>query len=468
MSEQRGNWGSTVGFVLAAVGSAVGMGNLWGFPYKMGANGGLPFLVIYLFMVITCGVVVMAVEMTIGRRTKKSPLLALSTLGKKYTFVGFFGVACSFLIMGFYSILIGYALRYAIAFGSALFGGVGFGGMDGGAFFGAFTGDVGAVLLYTLITFVICGLIVAGGIQGGIERFNKIGIPALFIMLLGIIIYACTLPGNGEGWVFMFTSKGMEMAGTSFNFFNAVRTAAGQMLFSLSLGMGCMITYGSYLTDKSNISATAWIIPAADTLAALMAGMAIFPALFAMGGSPGAGPGLLFITMQNTFASMGAAGNVVGLTFYVLVILAGISSAISLMEVATSNFIDLAVDKGKTPDRKKWTLAVTVIMFIMSIPVCIDQLGGKGWGIYQFLADGSKDLLDLYDFLAEGIMMPLGALLMCVIVGWAKRHEWMKEEIEKGGKKFYTEGFFKVCVKYITPIVMAFVFVSLALSYIGL
>jgi len=240
------------------------------------------------------------------------------------------------------------------------------------------------------------------------------------------------------------------------------------MLFSCSLGMGAMITYGSYLSKKENISVNAWVIPAADTIAALLAGIAIFPAVFAQGQTPNGGPGLLFITMHNTFTSMGYVGNIVGMLFYLLVIFAGISSAISLMEVASSHLIDSSEAKGKPLGRKKSVAIISVIMLVLAIPVCIDKLGGEGWAIYQFLGAGSKDLLDLFDFVSEGIMMPLGALLMCLIVGWDKKMHWMDEEVELNGNKFVTKKFFHVCVKYITPAMMTFVLISLALSYVGL
>ena len=463
MEQNRGSFSGNIGFILTAVGSAVGLGNLWGFPYKMGANGGFPFLVIYLVFVIFCGVIVMGVEMVIGRKTRKSPVLALGELGKKYKFVGWFGVLSAIIIMGFYSILIGYSFRYMVGFAAEIVGADGFGGLIGGDFFGAYTSNVGQVLLFTAITFLVSYLIVAGGIETGIEKFNKVGIPALFIILVGIIIYNLTLEGSSEGFKFMFTSKGMEEAGTEFNFLNACRTAAGQMLFSCSLGMGAMITYGSYLNDDANISKNAWIIPAADTMAAILAGMAIFPAVFAQGLDPAGGPGLLYVTMHSTFISMGFVGNIVGFLFYLLVIFAGISSAISLMEVASAHFIDSSKSKGKPLSRKKAVGLVTLMMFILSVPVCIDQLGGKGWSIYQFLGEGSKDLLDLYDFFTEGIMMPLGAILMCIVVGWVAKMPWLNSEVEKCGNKFYTKNFFNVCVKYITPLLMTFVLMSLAL-----
>ncbi|MBR7150289.1 MAG: sodium-dependent transporter, partial [Oscillospiraceae bacterium] len=216
-NNNRGAFSGNIGFILAAIGSAVGMGNLWGFPYKMGANGGFPFLIIYLAFVILCGVIVMGVEMAIGRKTGKSPVLALGELGKQYKFIGWFGVLSATIIMGFYTMLVGYAVRYMVGFGSQIFGMDGFGGLGGTDFFVGFTCQPWSVMLYTLITFATCYLIVAGGVEGGIEKFNKIGIPALFGILVVIIIYNFTLPGASQGLAFMFTTKGMEMAGTEFN-----------------------------------------------------------------------------------------------------------------------------------------------------------------------------------------------------------------------------------------------------------
>ena len=468
MEQNRGSFSGNFGFIMAAIGSAVGLGNLWGFPYKMGSNGGFPFLMIYLFFVIFCGVVVMGVEMVIGRRTGKSPVMAMAALGKKYSFVGWFGVLSATIIMGFYSVLIGYSLRYMLGFAVQIVGIDGFGGMTGSEFFSAYTGNVGSVLLYTVLTFVMSYVIVAGGVESGIEKFNKIGIPALFFILIAIIIYNLTLEGSSQGFVYMFTAKGMELSGTEFDFMRACRSAAGQMLFSCSLGMGAMITYGSYLGKDANVSKNAWVIPAADTAAAILAGMAIFPAVFAQGQDPCGGPGLLFITMQDTFSTMGYVGNIVGLLFYLLVIFAGVSSAISLMETSSAHLIDSFAAKGKPMSRKAAVAVITVIMFVLSVPVCLDKLGGAGWGIYQFLGEGSRDLLDLYDFFTEGLMMPLGAVLMCLIVGWKCGMDWMADEIELEGNRFVTKKFFYVCVKYITPVVMTFVLFSLALSYLGL
>ena len=433
----------------------------------MGANGGFPFLIIYLVFVVFCGVVFMGIEMSIGRKTGKSPVLAMGELGKQYKFIGWFSVLCPIIISGFYSILIGYSVRYVWGFLLEIFGANGFGGMGGGDFFGAYTADVPQVILFTVITLALCGLIVAGGIAGGIEKFNKVGIPGLFVLLIVIIVYNFTLPGATQGLTYMFTSKGMEMAGTEFDFINACRVAAGQMLFSCSLGMGIMITYGSYMKPEENISRSAWIIPAADTTAAILAGLAIFPAVFAQGGTPNGGVGLLFITMHDTFTSMGSIGNVIGFLFYVLVIFAGVSSLISLMEVASSHYIDSNEAKGKKVSRKNAVLTMAVIIFVLSIPVCLDMLGGSA--ISQLpLVSKIGCLLDTYDFFTEGIMMPLATILTCLIVGWVKGPEWYEEEMEKCGNKIIGKGFFRLSVKFITPALMTFVLFSLALSYLGI
>ena len=466
MENNRGQWSGNLGFTLAAIGSTIGIGNLWSFPYRMGANGGLAFLAAYLAIAACCGVVLMGLEMAIGRRTKKSPILALASFGKQYKIFGILSVACAFIIMGFYSVIIGYSLRYAAGFALEAVGRCpGFSGMDGGTFFGHFTGDVSAVALYTFIILFICSAIVSLGVKGGIEKFNRITVPAIFITLADIFFYSLTLPGASEGLKFMFTKKGLQIAGTRFSLFQTVRAAGNQALLSLSLGAGCMITYGSYLDEKSNISKNAWIIPAADTVFSILAGLAVFPAVFAMGQAPNEGSGLLFITLHNTFLSMGRSGNILGIVFYTLVVFAGISSAVSFMETAVSDFIDRSMLKGSTIGRKKATALAASTMFFLSLWICCDRLGAhSSWLPFT---EGLKDIFGLYSFLTEGLFMPLAAIAMCAAIGWGSGFGFMKEEVEKQGGRFYTEGFFRICIKYITPALMSFILLSLAASFFG-
>lgn len=461
MEKERGHFGSNFGFLMAAIGSAVGLGNLWGFPYKMGANGGFAFLIIYLALVLLCGVIIMTIEMAIGRKTGKSPVYALATFGKRWRPVGWFGVGASFIIMGFYTVICGWVLRYVVDYFMTLIGQGTITSVDGVTYFTSAFGDITLNLIYTLLAFVITCVIVMGGIQKGIEKFSKVAMPALFVMLIVVIIKGLTMEGSAEGLEFMFTFKSED-----FNFFNALRTAGGQMMFSLSLGMGALITYGSYMTKDSNISKNGWIIPIADTIMALLSGLAIFPALFALDMDPSGGPGLLFMTLHNVFDSMGAVGPIFGFVFYVLTLIAALSSMISLVEVSTSHFYDYQASKGKTPSRKKITFWVCLGMFIISLPIIFDKLGESG--IFSWVPIKDKDGLDFYDFIASGVLMPLGGVFLSALIGWRKGGmAYLDDEIRVHDNKFVARGFFNVVVK-ITPAIMIVVLFSLLLSYFGL
>jgi len=458
MENNRGNWSSNIGFLLAAIGSAVGLGNLWGFPYKMGANGGFAFLVIYLILVLLCGTIIMTIEMVIGRKTGKSPVLAMAQLGKQYKIVGWMGVLSAFIILGFYTMIMGWVVRYVVDFFQAMVGIDVFQGMDGGAYFGSVYGDTSTSLIYTFIAFAMTAVIVTGGISGGIEKFAKLAIPALFVLLLVVIVKGLTMPGAMDGVRFMFTFNP-----DSFNLFETVRVAGGQMMFSLSLGMGILITYGSYMSKDDNISVNAYIIPIADTVMALLAGFAIFPAVFALGMEPSGGPGLLFSTLHGVFNDMGAIGPFFGFIFYVLVLIAALTSTVSLVEVVAAHFIDSRLQRGKEPKRALVTGLACLAMFAISIPVIFDKLGEGG--LPQPLG---LIWLDFYDFLSEGLMMPTGALIMCLLVGWKLGMPFMDEEITLNGNKFVWRKFFVVCVRYVTPILFAILLISLALSFFGI
>ena len=473
--EERKGFGTNFGFLMAAVGSAVGLGNIWGFPNKMGASGGFTFLIIYLILAVLCGFIVMVGELAIGRKTGKGAVEAYHVLSKKFKWMGWMGILSAFFILFFYCALGGYCIKYVVLNVGDLFG-AGFGsnalaavadanGTSVGAeVFGAFLGNPTEAIIYGLIFVAITMIIVIGGIGGGIEKVCSVGMPALFVMLLICIIRACTLEGAVNGLRYMFVPGWAVANGVidkAPDFLTVLATAGGQMFFSLSLGMGAMITYGSYLNKKENLQKNAILIIVMDTLVALMAGLCVIPGRFALDpdGTLG-GPKLLFITMQNVFSRMGGLGPIFGILFYLLVVFAAVSSSISLLEVIVAHFVDKARDAGKGDKRKSYTLIAAACVGLGCILVCADALGSTGFapgnllGMTGDLPTWAADWLDFWDMLSEGIMMPLGALLMSLMIGWEIGPEVVKDECEQSGHAMSGYGFFKICVKFITPLCM--------------
>ena len=462
--EERKGFGTNFGFLMAAVGSAVGLGNIWGFPNKMGASGGFTFLVIYLVLAALCGFIVMLGELALGRKTGKGAVGAYKVLSKKFKWLGWLGILSAFLILGFYCALGGYCIKYMVLNVGNVFGaGFGNNGLASGDVFGNLLTNQLESVIYGLIFVVLTLLIVMGGIGGGIEKFCSIGMPCLFFMLVIVIIRTCTLPDAVNGLKYMFVPGWAVANGViekAPNFFNVVSTAGGQMFFSLSLGMGAMITYGSYLNKKENLEKNAVMIVVLDTLVALMAGLCVIPARFALDpeGALG-GPSLLFVTMQNVFDRMGAVGPIFGILFYLLVTFAAISSSISLLEVIVTHFADTAHEKGKGDKRKSYSLIATVFVAMLCILVCLDGLGSQGIAPADILGIAepkawAADWLDFFDCISEGVFMPLGALLMSLMIGWEIGPDVVKEEAEQEGNSFKSYGFFKFCVKFITPLCM--------------
>ena len=525
--EERKGFGSNFGFLMAAVGSAVGLGNIWGFPNKMGACGGFTFLLIYLVLAVCCGFIVMVGELALGRKTGHGAVGAYKVLSKKFSWMGWLGILSAFFILFFYCALGGYCIKYTVLNVGDLFNaGFGSAGRTGAEIFTDFMASPTEAIIYGLIFVALTMIIVMGGIGGGIEKVCSVGMPALFVALLICIIRACTLEGtdvavqilqadgslvegvvNGsalDGLKYMFSPgwaanvgyyvpakavvDGAEVSSIMVNgvaqaivayksgapsIFNVVSTAGGQMFFSLSLGMGAMITYGSYLHKKENLQKNALLIIIMDTMVALMAGLCVMPARFALdpAGNIG-GPKLLFITMQNVFHSMGTLGPIFGILFYLLVVFAAISSSISLLEVIVAHFVDKARIEGKGDKRKAYTLIAAAAVGLGCILVCADCLGGAGIHPAALLGienpkTWAADWLDFWDMLSEGIMMPLGALLMSLMIGWEIGPEVVKEEAEQQGQKFGAYGFFKVCVKVITPLCMLLILYGQVMSFFG-
>ena len=467
--EERKGFGSNFGFLMAAVGSAVGLGNIWGFPNKMGANGGFTFLIIYLLLAACCGLIVMIGELALGRKTGKGAVGAYKILSKKFRWLGWLGILSAFLILFFYCALGGYCIKYVVLNVGNLFGaGFGSNGLNGAEVFDAFMGNQLESVIYGLIFVVITMLIVMGGVGGGIEKVCSVGMPALFIILLICIIRACTLPGAVDGLKYMFVPGWALENGVikeAPDLLTVLSTAGGQMFFSLSLGMGAMITYGSYLNKKENIEKNALLIVIMDTLVALMAGLCVIPGRFALDptGSLG-GPSLLFVTMQNVFDNM-PLGSVFGILFYLLVVFAAISSSISLLEVIVAHFCDKAREKGKGDKRKAYSLIAAAAVGVGCILVCLDCLGGAGISPFNILGMNPENglpmwsdcWLDFFDCISEGILMPLGALLMCLCIGWEIGPKVVDEEVTLEGQNFKLRGFFNICVKIITPLGMLLV-----------
>ena len=470
--EERKGFGSNFGFLMAAIGSAVGLGNIWGFPNKMGANGGFTFLIIYLILAACCGFIVMMGELALGRKTGRGAIGAYKVLSKRFKWLGWLGVLSAFLILGFYCALGGYCLKYVtLNVGNLFHAGFGTGTLDGAGVFGALMANQGEAVIYGLIFVALTMIIVMGGVGGGIEKVCSVGMPALFVMLVICIIRSCTLEGASEGLKYMFV-PGWALANGVIkeapDFFSVVSTAGGQMFFSLSLGMAAMITYGSYLDKKENLQKNAIIIVVMDTLVALMAGLCVIPGRFALDptGTLG-GPSLLFVTMQNVFDRMGAAGPIFGILFYLLVVFAAVSSSISLLEAVVAHFVDKARDEGKGDKRKLYSLIGAIGAGILCVIVCLDALGNAGISPADILGmrvdpsdkvpTWSADWLDFFDCIAEGILMPLGALLMSIMYGWELGPEVVHAEATCEGQKFGAYGWFRICIKYITPLAMLLV-----------
>ena len=470
--EERKGFGSNFGFLMAAVGSAVGLGNIWGFPYKMGANGGFTFLLVYIFLGVTCGFIVMISELAMGRKTGKGAVETYKILSKKFKWMGWLGIASAFFILFFYCALGGYCIKYVVlnvgdlfnaSFGSNVFAetATASGSSTGAAAWAALIANPTEAIIYGLIFVALTMLIVLGGVGGGIEKVCSVGMPALFVALLICIIRSCTLPGATEGLKYMFIPGWAVANGViekAPNLFQVFATAGGQMFFSLSLGMGAMITYGSYLDKKENLEKNAILIIVMDTLVALMAGLCVIPGRFALDpeGALG-GPSLLFITMQNVFHKMSAVGPIFGILFYLLVVFAAISSSISLLEVIVAHFVDKARDAGKGDKRKKYTLIATVAVSLGCILVCADALGTTGISPANLLGIAepktwAADWLDFWDCISEGIMMPLGALLMTFMVAYELGTEFVKNEVEQCGNKFTMYKFYRFCIRYVAPL----------------
>ncbi len=448
MKEKRENWASRLGFLLASAGSAIGLGNLWGFPYKLGKNGGFAYLLVYLLAVAAVGCVIMLAEFALGRRSGKSPVGAYRALDRRFAWNGWVASLAPFIILTFYSVLGGWSLKYFLAYAFDLLGGSPFAGMSGSGYFSAFISSWQSVFFHAVFM-ALCALVLYRGVAQGLERACKLMMPGLFALLLVVIVRSVTLPGAAEGLKFMFKPDFSAFRGGGFG--KVLAAALTQMFFSLSLGMGVLITYGSYTDKKTNLVKSALCVPLFDTLAAVLAGVAIMPAVFAFGLDPASGPSLLYITLYDVFESM-AFGPLFGMLFYALVFFAAFTSAISLLENSVAHLVD------ETPlRRKKAVVWVGLCVFALGVP---SALGYGPWAgvTLPTLTGEMLQILDWVDYVGEYIMLTLGSLALCVMVGWVSGPEALIQEIEQEGAVFRAKRLWSCMLRYVTPLLIAFTF----------
>lgn len=439
------NFKSKIGIVAATAGSAVGLGNLWGFSYKAGTNGGGYFVLIYLLSVLFIGVPVMLAEFVIGREGKGGPVGSIEKLTNSrkspYVFAGYFGAASTFLILSFYSVIAGWSIGYL--FESVLHGFKSYTSIDPTKHFEQTTANLNTQIVYQTIFIVLTVCVVMLGIQKGIEKISKIMMPILFGIILLLTIYSLTLPGLSEALKFLFMPSSLPEDATIFSVGSA---ALGQAFFSLSLGMGAVVTYARAVDDSQDINSITIQVAICDTLIAILAGVAIFPIIFTYGMDPSSGAGLAFMSLPVAFAKM-PFGYIFGNLFFLLLVIAALTSSISMLE----NSLTLVLEKVKI-NRKVATILLGLVVLLFGF---LSQLG-LGFSSSLLSFTGKTAFLDQLDALTMLYLIPLGALGFTLFVGYKMDTEVVKRQInnEKISKVFIPY------IKYVTPILILFVFVS--------
>lgn len=442
---ERVNFGSKLGVILATAGSAVGLGNVWRFPYMAGEYGGAAFILIYICCVLLFGIPCMVSEFIIGRHAASNTARAYHSLsgGTPWAAVGYFGVFTGVLIMSYYAVVAGWCLQYVMA---SLLGHLKGSPEFFAQYFEAFEKDPFKPVFWTVAIILITHYIISHGVRNGIEKASKLMMPTLFVLLLVVVVLSCLLPGASEGVTFLFKPDLSKVEGDVF------LGALGQSFYSMSIGMGCLCTYASYFSRQTNLMKSAVQIGVIDTIVAILAGLMIFPAAFSVGISPDSGPSLVFITLpnvfQNAFASVPAIGYVVAVAFYALLALAALTSLISLHEVSTA-----FVHEEMHTSRKCAAWIVTAVCSVIGA-VCSLSLGK-----WDFISIGGMPLFSLFDFITGQIMLPLGGFLTCLFVGWYLPHKIVHDEFTNWGtlrgKLFHTYLFF---IKFVCPVCILLIF----------
>ena len=452
-NQKRSSFTGSIGFVLAAAGSAVGLGNIWRFPYLAAKDGGGLFLLCYLVLALTFGFALLTTEIAIGRKTKQSPLTAYSRLHKKFGWVGALASLIPAIILPYYCVIGGWVLKYMAAFvtGSGKAAAV-----DG--YFTSFITSTMSPIVWFVLFLAATAFIVYKGVDKGIERLSKVLMPVLFVLIAGIAVFSLTLTHTDASGVTRTGMEGLRVylvpdftGMTLGRFMNVLMDALGQLFYSISVAMGIMITYGSYVKKETNLGKAVNQIEIFDTLVAVLAGMMIVPAVYTFMGMEGmsAGPSLMFISLPKVFEAMGTAGGVIGVLFFVMVAFAALTSSVSVLEAIVS----CAVDKVHI-SRGKATVSVTLFSLVIGLLVC---LGYNALYVEMPLPNGSVgQILDILDYISNYVLMPVVAIFTCVLVGWVLTPKTIIEEVTRNGERFSREKLYVAMVKIVAPVLLAF------------
>ncbi len=449
MTEQnRSSFTGKIGFVLAAAGSAVGLGNIWRFPYLAAKYGGGIFLLVYIILAVSFGFSLMAAEIALGRKTGLSAIGAFRVLDKRFSFVGYLAAIVPAIILPYYSVIGGWVTKYLVAF------------IDGNAmntthddYFTGFISSTAEPLIWFLVFIGITAVVVMCGVEKGVENVSKFMMPILVVLSVVIAIYAMFMPGAMDGVRYYLLPDFSKFSATT------VLAAMGQLFYSMSLAMGIMITYGSYMKKNVNLESSVRQIEIFDTGIAFFAGLMIIPAVFVFsGGTPealGKGPSLMFITLPKVFENM-PGGTFIGIAFFVMVLFAALTSSISLMETVVS----IICDKFKM---KRIPACVAVLVF----SVLLGFLSSTGYGLLGNVKLIGMQFLDFFDFVSNSVLMPIVALCTCIFVGFVIKPKAIIEEVETDGVKFKGKKLFSVVIKYIAPIFIVLILISSVLDAFG-
>lgn len=447
MANNRDNFGSKLGVILATAGSAVGLGNVWRFPYMTGNNGGAAFILIYIGCVLLLGIPCMVSEFVIGRHGASNSARAYAKLanGRPWKYIGVMGVITGFMIIGYYTVVSGWCLQYVFA--SA------FGELSGDKefvsnYFTDFSSSVWLPVFWTVIIILMTHFVITRGVQSGIEKGAKLMMPALFVLLIIVVIASCMLPGAGKGIEFLFKPDFSKVDSSVF------LGALGQAFYSLSIGMGCLCTYASYFSRETRLVKSAVQVSLVDTIIAILAGLMIFPAAFSVGINVDSGPSLVFITLPNVFhqafSAMPVIGVLVAAAFYILLSLAALTSLISLHEVCTAFFAE-----ELRMSRKKSACVVTLCCCVLGA-LCSLSFGSMEW-----LMIGGKSIFDILDFTTGQILLPFGGFLTCLFLGWYVPKKIVRDEFTNygttGARMF---SIYIFCVKFVCPILIFLIFAN--------